>query len=257
MSGLFMRQVIDSLMPKGEFWQPAPGSDLDNFLDGFAENEEAVLHAIETLGTLRDPWNIPLELLSDLERDFGVKSETGQNEMFRREYLASMMFKTNSIPSDRKLQLALNLAGFGTSGGYGLRVYRNESPAADPTILIDDVPGRYYLVNGDVWVASPVYPQTRSLEDEKLTVAQEPPSKSSAGYYDSYGEYSSPYTAPAERYWPMVFFVGGLVSRKDDGSISNITPITIPLDRRQELHRIVMRCKSWGSWAGMCVEYEP
>jgi hypothetical protein len=88
-------------------------------------------------------------------------------------------------------------------------------------------------------------------------VAREFPSKSCAGHYEGYQGYENEYTAPIpQAYWPFCFFVGGTVTRNENGSVASVATVTIPMNRRQELHRLILRKKPLHAWAGLLTAYQ-
>jgi hypothetical protein len=269
----FMRQVHDALMPRGEAWTPAPGGKYDRLLDGFADNAQAVLDDLNSLAYIRNPRKIPFAMLPDLEREYGITPDDTVPESDRREKLAVVRYSPRPLSRVAVLQAALDKAGFGISG-YGLVVTPNGSPAADPWYIIDEnfvltahefpsvyaagtvtayagERGGYYLVNSDIFDARPTYPGAGTD-----MVARDFPSKSCAGYYEGFSGPENEYTAPIpEPYWPFVAFAGGTVTRNADGSIASVATVTVPIGRRQELHRLILRLKPLHAWIGMCVVY--
>jgi hypothetical protein len=267
-----MRSVHDALMPTGPAWEPSPGGKYDRLLDGFADNAQAVLDGLESLAYVRNPRKVPKELLPDLEREYGITPDDTIPDEDRKGGLA-VTVKTRPSSRVRALQEALDKAGFGANG-YGLTVTPNGTPASDPLPIVDESfvltahefpsvyaagtsiayageRGGYYLVNGDRFNHRPVYPGAGTG-----MVARDFPSKSCAGYYEGYTGYENEYTAPIpQAYWPFVFFLGGSVTRNADGSIASVEYITVPIGRRQELHRIILRVKPLHTFAGMCIVY--
>jgi hypothetical protein len=267
-----MRSVHDALMPQGAAWEPASGGKMDRLLEGFADNAQAVLDDLESLAWIRNPAKVPGELLPDLEREYGITPDDRIPDADRREGLSAVRY--NSRPSARvqSLQDALDKAGFGVNG-YGLAVTPNGSPASDPHPIVEEnilltahkFPSRYaagtaiafaaerggyYLVNGDRYNSRPVYPQAGYMQ------AQAFPSSSCAGYYEGYAGYENEYTAAIPRpYWPFVAFCGGTVTRNEDGSVASVATVNVPMSRRQELHRLILRLKPLHSWIGMLVNY--
>ena len=273
MANSFMRQVHDALMPQGEAWTPAPGGKYDRLLDGFADNAQAVLDDLKSLAYIRNPRKNPLAMLSDLEREYGITPDDRIPESDRREDLAIARYNARPDSLVRALQKTLDKTGFGVNG-YGLVATLNGTPAANPWYIIDEnfvlvahefpsvyaagtgvayagERGGYYLVNADRFNSRPAYPGAGTGMQ-----AQEFPSKSCAGYYEGYAGPENEYTSPIPpEFWPYVFFVGGAVTRNEDGSIASVATITVPLERRQELHKHILRLKPLHSWAAMCVTY--
>jgi hypothetical protein len=108
----------------------------------------------------------------------------------------------------------------------------------------------YCLVNGTRFQFHGSYPQAGYM------YAQDYPSTSSAGYHDTEQIVINEYSAGTDpRWWPFVFFIGGAVTRNPDGSIAAIARVTLPFNRLQELHRMILRIKPLHAWAAMCVRY--
>jgi hypothetical protein len=269
-----MRAVFDALLPSGPAWEPAPGGKYDRLLDGFADNAQAVLDDLESLAYIRNPRRVPKELLADLEREYGVNPDDSIPDGDRRAGLGTVVYRRRASSLVRELQSVLDKAGFGLDG-YGLKVTPNSAPAIDPnhivaehiTLTAHEFPsvyaadtfiayagerGGYYLVNGDRFNSRPIYPGAGTG-----MAARDFPSRSCAGYYEGYAGYENEYTAdipPA--YWPFVFFIGGAVTRNENGSVASVATVTVPVGRRQELHRLILRVKPLHSWVGLLAAYQ-
>jgi hypothetical protein len=269
----FMRQVHDALSPQGPAWEPAPSGKFDRLLDGFADNAQAVLDDLESLAYIRNPNKVPRELLPDLEREYGIDPDDTIPNDDRREGLGTVVYRPRASSLVRELQSALDKAGYGVNG-YGLTVTPNGTPAINPQLIINEnfvltaheypslyaagTPiayagerGGYYLVNGDHFNSRPIYPGAGTG-----MTALPFPSASCAGYYEGYQGYENEYTADIpQAYWPFAFFVGGTVTRNEDGSVASIATVTVPIGRRQELHRLILRVKPLHSWCGCLIVY--
>ena len=123
-----MRAVIDTIWPRGSAWEIAPNEDLDKFLDGSAENWEAVRAYLSGLSEIRTPSSTPF--LADLEREFGVFTDPNLTEQQRRDQLTPIVYGRGGNGSVDFLQNSLDSAGF------NVQVHEN-SPAVDPDILLD------------------------------------------------------------------------------------------------------------------------
>jgi hypothetical protein len=270
----FMRYVHDALMPSGPAWEPASGGKFDRLLDGFGDNAQEVLDDLDALAYIRNPLKVPAPLLPDLEREYGVSPDDRIPEDDRRKGLSIIRYHPRSSPRVRDLQEALDKAGFGVNG-YGLLVTPNGTPAINPQFIINEnfvltahefpsmsaagTPiayagelGGYYLVNGDRFNSRPIYPGA-GMGMAALGF----PSKSCAGYYEGYQGYENEYVAPIPPvYWPFVVFLGGTVTRNPDGSVASVATVSVPIDRRQDLHRLILRVKPLHAWAGMMVVYQ-
>jgi hypothetical protein len=271
---------MDALLPDGAVWKPAYGGDYDKLLDGIAQNEQNVFDDLGSLANVRNPYKCPIELLPDLEREYGISPNNALTEKERRASLAAVRYKRGGLATAAKLQRVLDLAGFGY-GGYGLIVTPNASPPANPEPIVEanyvltahEFPsvycagnsrafaggggGGYYLVMGDYKTAQPLYPQAGRICARAFDGGDYRSGLECAGYYDEMLEIDEnlKYKSPPEPYWSLVFFVGGAVTRNPDGRIATVATVNIPQSRKQELHRLVLRIKPEGTWAAMMVRY--
>ena len=266
---MFSRDVLNALFPSGSAWTPAAGGDYDNLLEGIAENSENLRARLDSLRHLRNPAKTPI--LSDLEKEYGVIPVAGSTEAQRRERLAVLMFRRGELPTYEFLEEILQAAGF------DVYVHEN-SPAVDPAIFLaqafnmlcgDLLPGGNdaqcgepeaicasvggeLLVNGEFFEQSPNY----SVQcDEPDALCGEP--LICAGQYDSINlvliEYDIPTVAG---YWPLIFFVGGPATRDPvTGALTEIESASVPLARRLEFRRLILRYKPMCSWAGLIIVY--
>jgi hypothetical protein len=272
-----MRQVVDALLPDGAIWNPVYGGDFDRLLDGAAQNKQDTLDDLAGLAYIRNPYRCPIELLSDLEREYGISPDNALTEKERRLSLAAVRYKRRSLGTAQKLQRALDMAGFGY-GGYWLIVTPNASPATDPSTMVDasyvmtfpsifcagntDVAyagfgGGYYLVSGDYFTTRPLYPQAGQICARAFDGSDERSGLECAGHYNETvtTDETLAYKTPPPEYWGLIFFVGGSVARNPDGRIASVANVDVPAGRRQELHRLILRVKPLGVWAAMIVRY--
>lgn len=266
---MFSRDVINALWPDGSFWNWIPEDDYDLLLDGIAENTEAVRLELEKIRYFRDPARTLL--LTDLEKEYAVIPVSGSTESERRERLATTMFRRSELPTYTWLEEKLQAAGF------DVLVHAND-PAVDPAIFLDQAfqmtagdllpggndaqcgePEAYcgrvggeLLVNGEIFLQSPNY---TILCDEALAQCGEPDAL--AGQYDSISLIPIEYEIPVDSgYWPLIFFVGGEATRDPiTGALTDIEIASIPIERRLEFRRIILRYKPMCSWAGLVVVY--
>jgi hypothetical protein len=210
--------MLDDILPDGHIWEPEEAADLDLLLDGMADNYE-ILHAfLSALSDMRNPNETTI--LSDLEREYGIPTNTLLSEATRRARLAELAFSSNGNGTEDDLQTALRNVGF------DVYVYQND-PAVDPAIFLDQqfqmvaAGGNAYagrsdafagrlggelLVNGEIFKTSRIFT-----------------SVAGSGFYAGTGHGAGEYddllveevlynipTDPAD--WPLVFFVGGLAT---------------------------------------------
>ena len=244
MPNVFMRSVINSLMPKGALWSPSIGGNFARLLDGISKNKQTVLDDLACLSHLREPARIPIEMLPILERELGVAAIDMDIEL-RRAILRGIRYKNKSIPTCNKLQHALNVAGFG-EGGYGVVVVENENPAINPGDYINPVNNEVSLKKsqaGSICARNPDGSDWKAWQE-------------CAGYNSESNETYNKYSDPPCEYWPMVFFICAGVTRNEDGNIISISPARVTAVLRQRLNRIVLRIKPEGIWAAMIVDFD-
>jgi hypothetical protein len=279
------RQIINALLPSGQFWEPETGGDYDNLLDGMAANWNGLTAFLSELAYLRDPARTPI--LSDLEREYGIIPVTLSTEAQRRERLASFMFRRTKAYTAEALQLKLRDAGFAD-----VFVHQN-SPAVDPSFFLDEsfsmtaggtLPGGNeaqagepeaicqslggsLLVNGEVLENTPAYTNQCSSSDawnpsHGIGLDDSPLCGDDvyAGDLDGYrvsSEKTDLYEVPANPgYWPMVFFVGGPALRDPvTGALTQIQLYNVPSQRKSEFRRTILMFKPLGTWCGLVVTY--
>ena len=254
MSRTHMREVLNAVKPDGAAWNPAYDGDFDRLLNGIAKNYQEAVEKIEKLAYIRDPEKAPLELMGDLEREFGIASDNNKIDKIRRKTLAAIRYKNNQIATDDKLQRALDLAGFG-SGGDGVKVVRNESPAIDPGDYIGYQNKNYYLANSDNYSVKLQVAQAGQICARNPNGSDWRSGIESAGYYNENDEQYIRHPTPPQEYWPLVFFVCGGAERGEGGMIVSLSQAIVPKSRRQELNRIVLSIKPVAIWAAMLITY--
>ena len=264
MSNDLMRAVYDALLPPGSLWFPEESKEFDQFLDGMADNAELIRLFMEQLATLRNP-NFTT-ILSDLEREYGIQTDTRLTEDVRRQRLSASAYAVNGGGAEDFLENTLIAAGF------DVLVHQND-PAVDPATFLDQSfqmvaggltavaghedafaarIGGELLVNGDIFQTNPLW----------LAVAGG--GTAFAGHEDMFAgsfdeleiikiEYPIP-TDPAA--WPMVFFVGGPATRDPGtGALTAISSAEVPIEREQELKRTILKLKPMHTWAGLIITY--
>jgi len=268
MSDSVSRAVIDALFPKGSLWQVKSQGDLDNFLDGMAQNDDDIADALACLACVRDPFRTPI--LADLEREYGVVTDLRLTEETRRNQLASLVY-----PSDNNGDLD-NLRNALVAAGFPVQVHAN-SPAVDPDIFLNSVPfmvaggdtafagfvpsgggastaiagktGGDLLVNGNIFEQVPDY----------IAVANNMYAGNTEGFAGSFLEYRQDkifYPIPDDpNSWPFFFFVGGDATRNAQGELTVIDTVDIPLEQKTVFERIILKYKPIHSWAGIIVNY--
>jgi hypothetical protein len=266
----FSRAVIDALLPKGSLWNVKQGGDLDLLLEAMGENDDRVVDDICCLSDIRDPQKTPF--LSDLEKEYGVPTDTRLSEQDRRNQLEAIIYHGEHNASKDDLQRALNDAGF------GVQVHEN-SPAVDPDIFLNSVPlmvadgdnayagyfpvtpgvytsvagktGGDLLVNGAIFKQRPNY---LSVANGDNMFAGN--SGAFAGSYTELRQDEIIYPIPDDpAAWPYFFFVGGDATRDGEGKLTGIEVVDIPIERKTAFERIILKYKPVHTWAGLIVNY--
>lgn len=262
------KDILSSLLPDGPIWRPAEGKGFDLLLDAMGQNEDRIREYLATLADLRNPDRTPL--LSDLEKEYGIKTNNNITEDDRRSQLAGVMFARRADGSLDFLETQLNRAGF------NMRVYHN-APAVDPAGLIYGQAQIYcgdtlaqcgepiaqcasfngeLIVNGDVF---DMYIDYIVLCGEPLAQCGEP--TATAGEFTGVVrdriiyEIPSGMTTEVERWWNLIFFVGGEVTRGGGGEITAIDFVNIPIQNRKALKQLILKYKPMHSWAAVAVNW--
>jgi hypothetical protein len=234
--------------------------DLDNLLDGIADNWETVRAFFDTLDNVRDPATTTF--LEDLEKEFGVFTNSSLTEVQRRAQLQPLVYHRSSNGSVDAMQSAIDAAGF------DVQVHEN-SPAVDPAIFLDEAfqmiadgdnayagrddafAGR---IGGELLVNGELFTTKRQFTAVAGNVY--------AGDGTTSGEYSGlereevVYRIPTDSGdWPLVFFVGGDATRDGTGALTAIELADVPTEQESEFKRIILRAKPMHSWAGLIISY--
>jgi hypothetical protein len=245
------RAIIDALLPKGSLWIPELGADFDLLLDGIADNEEATRVFLEKLATIRDPLNT--FILDDLEKEFGIVTDTSVAEADRRARLLAAKTDRVGDGTDDFLQSKLQDAGF------DVFVYENE-PLIDPRIFLNPTYQTYFLGHNAYmgWPTSFMRLNDALLIANGLTL-----------------DVDFPKTIPADPgYWPLIFFIGGPATFSTavlpagssilpagssilpaSGELLTIEDAVIPEGRREELVRLIVKYKPIRTWAILRARY--
>ena len=227
---LYMKAVFEALLPDGAFWRFKPDGDFDKLLSGMGDNAQEMYDFLKTIAYQRDPYRT--ELLSDLEKEYGLITDERLTEEERRDQLASIVYAKPGTGSYDYLQERLNLAGFDV-------IVTPNDPAINPNLFIgsdfltvangdnayagyhEDISGlpilavagygpqgAELLVNGDIFVQSVNYVMQANGD-----YAYAGNSRAVAGYYFNITRTKIEYTVPKDPYrWNYIFFVGGEAS---------------------------------------------
>ena len=262
------KEILTSLLPDGDLWRPAEGKGLDLLLDGMGENEDRIRLFLASLADIRNPDKTPI--LSDLEKEYGIKTNQNLTEAERRTQLAGIMYARRTNGSRDFLQDQLQRAG------YDLYVYDN-APAVDPDLLIF---GQSQVYCGDTLAqCGETTAQCASFDGELVvngdigetvinylvhcgdTLAQCGEPTALVGDYSGVSLVPYVYTIPngsgteVERWWNLIFFVGGEVTRGGSGEIISIEHVDISLQNRKTLIQLILKYKPLHSWCALAVNW--
>lgn len=270
MSDNLSRAVFDSLLPEGSAWNIAPGRDLDKLFDGMADNAESVVNFLACLSDIRDPALTPI--LSDLEREYGIKTNTNLTEAQRRMALSALIYQGENNGSKDDLQNALQAAGF------DVQVHEN-SPAVDPDLFLNSIPfmvadgdnayagffpttpgvytsiagktGGELLVNGKIFEQRPDYISVAS--GDYMYAGN---GNAYSGKYEDLVQELFIYDIPDDpNSWPFFFFVGGDATRNVSGELTAIENTDVLGVRKVEFERLILKYKPIHTWAGLLINY--
>jgi hypothetical protein len=250
-------------MPPGSIWQPGEG--FEELLEGIAENTEDVRAVLESLAFIRDALRTPI--LSDLEKEYGITGTNGLSEDDRRQRLLATIVSRDSNGTAEFMEDALRAAGF------DVYVHVN-NPPVDPTLFINDqyvtifgnetaIFGRSdaifggaaegeLVVNGDVFYHPSAY---SAVFGGQFAVFGN--QYAYFGAIDAIENIPIEYEVPADSgYWGLFFFVGGQATRNGTtGELETIDFAQVPIERREELRRLIVKYKPMYSWGGLIVEF--
>ena len=256
-----LKKSIDAVWPRGSSWSQKIGGGMEGLLLGIADSLELVRGNLGTLALLRNPEST--EQLDELEIDFGITPDQTLTEAVRRARLDARINAEQTAGTRDRMEREIQAAGF------DLFVHAN-NPAVNPLQFTSSFqmvaggvdafagePGAVagvftaeILVNGafvrTVAVWNTVAGGDEAFAGEPTAIAEQ------VGTINLPFEYAVP-TDPAD--WPLVFFVGGPATRDGSGALIAIDIALVPVLRRAELERTVLRLKPLHSWAMMMVEY--
>jgi len=229
-----LNRMYRALLPPGSLWKPKVDGYFDQWIWGKADNFAYLHNFLSGLAFLRDPNFTPI--LEDLEKEFGVVTDTAISESIRRQQLAGIAYAVPGGGSLDDLQDALTAAGFDAT------VYAND-PIIDPSLVISDSD---LLVNGEnIETQGPAYlMQAGGAYTAGNTNAV-------AGYFQAMTTTTVDYKIPTDpRRWNFIFFIGGTRPVP-----TTINPALIPAERRMAFEKIILKYKPDHSWAGLVVTY--
>lgn len=105
-----MVDVLKALLPKGKFWEYKRDDTFDLMLKGSGAAFDNVIEDYDAMSKLRNP--IETALFEDLEREFGIVSNSTVSEANRRATLNAIKYAKRGSGSYSYLQNMLRAAGF-------------------------------------------------------------------------------------------------------------------------------------------------
>lgn len=259
----FLKDVITATMPKGAVWTPVIQGDFDKFLDGQADSHVDIYEFLSLLSKIRDPQNTPF--LKDLEKEYGITGNESLTEQQRRDYLESIISRSQENGTPEELQRRLQEAGF------DVQVHAND-PANDPQVILDQVfrmvaggstayagneqaiasrVGGELIVNGDKFRQVPNY-----IVQAGNSFAFAGHQDFLAGRFDGLSRKKIVYQVPTDPAdWPLLFFIGGDATKDIDGKIIKVDVIEQPIELRSEFLKIVLKYKPLHTWAISVVDF--
>lgn len=185
---LNFKDIFQHFFVNGDTFKPVPGGKLDKLFSGICSAVDNLVAEAKKVSAVRDP--ALTDMLNDLEKDYGLISDSNLTEEERRKYLSVFAFKKNGtgVPDDLNgfpafLQKRLRSAGFDE-----LSVYEN-SPEVNPNDILS-YDHRLYLADSNAYVGDPDALIGRSFGELFID---------GVNLYD----------IPAEERYNYVFFVGG------------------------------------------------
>lgn len=135
---LNLTDVIESLFFEGSLGEIDRDGDLYKMLKGMGANHEDIYAFLKTLAHIRVPRLTPY--LADLEKEYGLLTNTSMTEAERREYLHGVVYAPRSPGTAEYLEDQLQNAGF------PVQVHAN-SPAVDPALFYGGAGGEMITNN--------------------------------------------------------------------------------------------------------------
>lgn len=257
------RKILDALLPPGSVWSPQDGAGLDQLLDGIADGSEVTRDFLADLARLRNPELTPI--LDDLEKEYGVIPDITLTDAVRRARLLAMKTAVSGDGTADFMQTQLRAAGF------DVYVHVN-NPPVDPRIFLFDAPaticgnenaicGNENAIcggtRGDLVVNGRIYTHqffTGTIAGGLLAICgyENAICRGEASFAQVPIEYE---VSPDPGYWPLFFFVGGPATRDSSGAIVEIETASVPINRKDELIRSVVKYKPLHSWGGLIIQY--
>ena len=225
------REAINALLPPGAIWVPSDGLDLDLLLNGIAEGIELI--RVDIADTAFNRYPLKTSILDDLELEFGILKDISLTEDERRNKLQSVKAANNGDGTLDFMEARL------LESGFDLRVYAND-PAVDPDLFINS---QFQFHFNDI--------DNANFGNENMIFGR------AVGLLVVNGSNDIDFVTPVDATtWPMIFFIGAPGAARDlgTGELVSIAPAQIPISRKDELIRLIVKYKPIYTWCGLVAE---
>lgn len=231
------KDILEILLPDGPAWDPT--GDFKKLLAGIAENSQNVHDLLSSLAYIRDPRNTTL--LQDLEKEFGVVTDTNLTEAQRRARLVAIKYAKPNTASKDHLQNTLVTAGFTDA------VVIPNSPTIDPDLITNGE----WVVNGPIYTEQfPAYYKARGSD-----IAYRGHFRAYRGYFLKMGRTLKTYDpGDIPQRWRFVFFVGSAKSGTWPSS-PTVTALSVPEEQEAFLKYLILKHKPNRTWCLLCANY--
>lgn len=226
------REIFGSLMPDGPIGVPKVGGDLDKLLEGMGDNLDSLLAFLGDLKNLRNP--LLTTFLDELESDYGIVDAGTISDTLRRQRLFSVKTEARCDGSAEYLQERLQ------SSGFNIQVHNNDPPS-DPSAILQKP-------------ATLVLGSTISMGNPMAVMGATSGELVVNGFVGG-SRYENWVIPPDDEYWPLIFFAGGDATRDIDGKIISVAKVLLPVERREEIRRLIIKYKPMHTWCGLVVYY--
>ena len=251
-----IKDVLLSVLPPGAAWTPKESGYFDSLLSGMAINSEDLRLFLEKLADIRDPQKT--DILSDLEKEFGIIPWSGLTEQERRDNLEYHKKNLRSDGTGISLQERLIAAGFDC-------IVVENTPPVDTDQFVG---AQYQAHMGGINAVFGDQDFFFQKTDTRYIVNAD-------SYLKPYDEYEAP-TGDDAYLLPLIFFIAESVEYEPEYSwyfedetsylgnenanfsedttvstnpVNKLIPFSIPAERKTELERLILTSKPMHSWA--------
>ncbi|NIA28347.1 MAG: hypothetical protein GWP06_00365 [Actinobacteria bacterium] len=273
MSRNLSRATIDTLLPRGDLWEPEFDEGFDQQLDGISDETEDIRQVLNSLANIRNPSKTPV--FEDLERNYGIKPNSHITDDIRLARLSQKVYQGEKLNSLNDLQAELITAGF------DLQVHKNDPPVDPATFLTKsfqiaagsdfafagynngvDILAFAASLGGELLVNTPIGQQSPAIEMQAGGAfgyagftSDGINFESVAGYFTQLRKDILTYPIPTDSiYWGKIFFVGGDATRDPvTNELLTIEGGLVDSNRLDDLKALVLADKTLGAWCGLII----